>query len=460
MKTKITLLLMLFIGFSNAFAQDTNEEDLATLSIFDQYAKAKNYKAAYSPWMELRQRNPKFSRAIYTHGEKILNYKIEKSSGSEKVTFINDLIKLWKERGTYFASKTPKGQYMAKACQLQYDFRKELSMSKEELYICFDTAYKTDTKTFTNPKSLYTYFSLMVDLYDAKKKSAQDLFNKYDDISEKIELEIKNYTQLLNKFVPKGDEEVQLSAKDKRRVKSYTSYLVAYNKISGSVDSKLGERVNCENLIPLYKREFEKFKNDGVWLQRAAGRMLSKECTEDPLFFKLVNAFHNLDPSAKSAYYLGILKDKEGKSTQALDYYKQAVELETNSYEKSKILNRIASKYRKKGSYGKARSYYSKALANNPSLGSAHIAIAAMYAKSAKNCGTDNFSKRAVYWLAAQEVRKAGRVDASLKKNASQNAARYMAQAPSKSEIFSAARYGEIIKIRCWIGRSVKVPSL
>jgi tetratricopeptide (TPR) repeat protein len=286
------------------------------------------------------------------------------------------------------------------------------------------------------------------------------LFNKYDDISEKIELEIKNYTQLLNKFVPKGDEEVQLSVKDKRRVKSYTSYLVAYNKISGSVDSKLGERVNCENLIPLYKREFEKFKNDGVWLQRAAGRMLSKECTEDPLFFKLVNAFHNLDPSAKSAYYLGILKDKEGKSTQALDYYKQAVELETNSYEKSKILNRIASKYRKKGSYGKARSYYSKALANNPSLGSAHIAIAAMYAKSAKNCGTDNFSKRAVYWLAAQEVRKAGRVDASLKKNASQNAARYMAQAPSKSEIFSAARYGEIIKIRCWIGRSVKVPSL
>ena len=26
--------------------------------------------------------------------------------------------------------------------------------------------------TFTNPKSLYTYFSLMVDLYDAKKKPA------------------------------------------------------------------------------------------------------------------------------------------------------------------------------------------------------------------------------------------------------------------------------------------------
>lgn len=460
MNTKITLLLMLFIGFNNALAQDTNEEDLATLSIFDQYAKAKNYEAAYSPWMELRQRNPKFSRAIYTHGEKILDYKIEKSTGSEKVAFINDLVKLWEERGKYFASKTPKGQYMAKACQLQYDYRKELSMTEEELYSCFDTAYKTDIKTFTNPKSLYTYFSLMVDLYDTKKKSAQDLFNKYDDISEKIELEIKNYTQLLNKFVPKGDEEVQLSAKDKRRVKSYTSYVVAYNKIAGSVDSKLGERANCENLIPLYTRDFEEFKNDGVWLQRAMNRMFTKECTDDPLFVKIVEQKNAIEPNASTAYYLGILKDKEGKSNEALNYYNQAVDLETESYERAKILNRIASKFRKKGSYGKARSYYKKALGQNPSLGSAYIAIAQMYAKSAKNCGTDNFSKRAVYWLAAQEARKAARVDASLKSASARTVANYMAKAPTKSEIFSAARDGETIKIGCWIGRSVKVPSL
>ena len=461
MKTKITLILMLFIGFNFALAQDTNEEDINTLSIFDQYAKAKNYDAAYGPWMELRQRNPKYSRAIYTHGEKILKYKIENSSGSEKVAFIDDLVKLWDERQMYFASKTPKGQYMAKACQLQYDYKKELNKTEDYLYDCFDTAYKADSKTFTNPKSLYTYFSLMVDLYDSDKKSAQALFNKYDDISEKIEFEIKNYTQKLNKFVPKGEEQdVQLSSKDAKKVKSYNSYLGAYNKIAGSVDSKLGERANCENLIPLYTRDFEEYKNDGVWLQRAMNRMFTKECTDDPLFVKIVEQKNTIEPNADTSYYLGILKDKEGNSSEALNYYNQAVNLETDSYEKAKILNRIAGKFRKKGSYGQARSYYSKALAENPSLGSAHIAIAAMYAKSAKNCGTDNFSKRAVYWLAAQEVRKAGRVDASLKKSSSQNAARYNAQAPSKSEIFTAGRDGETIKIGCWIGRSVKVPAL
>ena len=461
MKTKITLLLMLFIGLNTVIAQDSHEEDLATLSIFVEYAKAKNYNAAFSPWMELRERNPKFNRAIYTYGEKILKDKIKISSGTEKVAFIKDLVKLWEERQMYFASKTPKGQYMAKACQLQYDYRKELNKTDEYLFECFDTAYRADTKTFTNPKSLYTYFSLMVDLYDAGKKPAQALFNKYDDISEKIESEIKNYTQKLNKFVPKeGEEEIQLNPKDAGKLKSYNSYVSAYNKIAGSVDSKLGERANCENLIPLYKKDFEEFKNDGLWLQRAMNGMYTKECTDDPLFVKIVEQKNAIEPNASTAYYLGILKEKEGKSKEALDYYNQAVNLETDSYEKAKILNSIAGKFRKKGSYGQARSYYRKAFAQNPSLGSAHIAIAQMYAKSAKNCGTDNFSKRAVYWLAAQEARKAGRVDASLKKAAAQTAANYEAKAPSKSEVFSSGRAGETIKIGCWIGMSVKVPKL
>ena len=459
MKTKITLLLMLFISFNVVLAQDNNEKDMETLSIFVEYAKAKNYDAAYGPWMELRQRNPRFNNAINIYGERILKDKIKKSSGAEKVAFINDLVKLWEERQANFASKTKKGEYMAKACQLKYDNKKILNIGTQELYDCFDVAYKADQKTFTNPKSLYTYFSLMVDLYDLGKKPAQALFNKYDDVNEKIEFEIKNYTQKLNKFVSQGDD-VQLSAKEAKKVRSYNSYLKAYKLIIGSVDSKLGSRANCDNLIPLYERDFEEFKNDGIWLQRAMNRMYTKECTDDPLFVKIVQQKNTLEPNASTAYYLGILKEKGGSWSEALGYYNQAVELESDSFDKAKRLSSIASKYRKKGSYGQARSYYNKALAENPSLGSAHLAIAQMYAKSAKNCGVDNFSKRAVYWLAIQEARKASRVDASLKKAVANTIANYKAKAPSRSEIFSSGRSGETIKIKCWIGRSVKVPKL
>ena len=459
MKSKLTLLIaFLFLTSTPTIAQ--NEQDLQTLSIFSELVKSKNYSAAYTPWMELRTRNPKFNKAIFVYGERILDHKIDNSKGDEKINFINDMLKLWQERKAVFPDITPSGTYMAKACQLEYDHREILNKSNEVLYAAFDKAYTTDPKTFTNPKSLYTYFSLIVDLYDSQLKTAQQLFSKYDDISEKIEFEVKNYTKKRNAFLDEEGQVKKLSSKDARKLKSYDSYLTAYDQIAGSVDTKLGARANCENLIPLYSKDFEEFKNDGIWLQRAMNRMYAKECNDDPLFVKIVEQKNALEPNADTAFYLGILKDKAGKSSEALNYYNQAVDLESDDFEKSKILYKIATNLKKKGRFGQARTYFMKALKTNPSMGRVHLAIAAMYAKSANDCGNDNFSKRAVYWLAASEAAKAGKIDPTMKKNASKSIANYEAKAPTKSEIFSSGRAGQVIKVECWIQRSVTVPSL
>ncbi len=452
------IVLTLFLSSNKIFAQ--SEAELEKLSIFSEYVKSKNYDAAFVPWMELRTTTPKLNKAIYIFGERILKNKISTSEGDEKVKFLLDLLKLWEERSINFPKITPKGAYLAKASQLNYDNKKILVQSNEQLYAAFDLAYNTDLETFTNPKSLYTYFSLMVGLYDSKLKSAQELFSKYDDISEKINVEVKNYTNKRNAFLDQDGEVKELSKKDTSRLKSYNSYLKAYSQISGSIDTKLGTRANCENLVPLYSKDFEEFKNDGIWLQRAMNRMYAKGCNDDPLFVTIVEQKNALEPNADTAFYLGILKDKAGNSKEALSFYNQAVDLETSSYEKSKILYKIATSFKKKGRFSQARSYYTKALKANPSMGKCHLSIAAMYARSANRCGTDNFSKRAVYWLAAKEAAKAGRIDPRMKKNANKSIANYKAKAPQKSEIFSSGRTGQVIKVGCWIGRSVKVPSL
>ena len=452
------IVLTLFLSSNKIFAQ--SEAELEKLSIFSEYVKSKNYEAAFVPWMELRTTTPKLNKAIYIFGERILKNKISTSEGDEKVKFLLDLLKLWEERSINFPRITPKGAYLAKASQLNYDNKKLLVQSNEQLYAAFDLAYNTDLETFTNPKSLYTYFSLMVGLYDSKLKSAQELFSKYDDISEKINVEVKNYTNKRNAFLDQDGEVKELSKKDTSRLKSYNSYLKAYSQISGSIDTKLGTRANCENLVPLYSKDFEEFKNDGIWLQRAMNRMYAKGCNDDPLFVTIVEQKNALEPNADTAFYLGILKDKAGNSKEALSFYNQAVDLETSSYEKSKILYKIATSFKKKGRFSQARSYYTKALKANPSMGKCHLSIAAMYARSANRCGTDNFSKRAVYWLAAKEAAKAGRIDPRMKKNANKSIANYKAKAPQKSEIFSSGRTGQVIKVGCWIGRSVKVPSL
>ncbi|MFI1742896.1 tetratricopeptide repeat protein [Thalassobellus sediminis] len=457
MKAKITLLILLFLGLNISFAQQ-DEECMTKLSIFHEYVKAKNYDAAYEPWMAVRNKCPKFNNAIYVDGEKILKDKIEKAAGADKEAYINDLIKLWEQKGVHFASKTPKGKYAAMSCQLMYDNKDVLHKSKEELYECFDAAYKLDEKTFTNPKSLYTYFSLMVDMFDAGKKPAKDLFNKYDDIVEKIDSEIQNYSVKLNKLIEKEDAGTAITSKEKKYKKFYESYLKAYTQISGSIDSKLGKRANCENLIPLYQRDFEENRHNAIWLKRAVSRMYNKECTDDPLYIQLVKAYDEEAPSADTKYFVGGLLLKDGKETEAISYFNQSYDLETDSFKKSKLAYRIGLILKKKGRFGQARGYFRKALSLNPSNGRPYMAIAAMYAASANSCGDTTFNKRAVYWLAADEARKASRVDPTLKKAAGKSIANYVAKAPSKADIFTAANSGQTIKIGCWINSSVTVP--
>jgi len=453
MKTRITILLLaLFVSFNVGFAQQ-DEECMNNLSIFDSYYKSKKYDDAYGPWKIVREKCPKFNRAIYAYGEKILKHKIDNSTGAEQVAHIKDLLLLWDQAREHFTSKYDLGEVLVDKAQLAYSYRKELNMSLEEDYNLFDEAFKKDREHFTNAKGLYTYFSLMVDLYDADTKPAQVMFDKYDDVIEMIEGVEKSYIQKLNVLVEKEEAGTELTKKDLKYKKNYEANLAAFEKVTSSMDQKLGKRANCEVLIPLYQRDFEENKNNGVWLQRAMNRMYSKGCKEDPLFLKLVQQKNSIEPSADTAFYLYLLTGEQ-------KYFDQTVQLETDPLKKAKLYKKLAQELKGKGSYGKARQYYMKALKLNPSDGSPYLAISAMYAKSANNCGDNNFNKRAVFWLAASEAEKAGRVDGRLRKAAAQTATSYRASAPSKADIFTEGNAGQTIKIGCWIGRSVTVPNI
>ncbi|GAB4159995.1 MAG: hypothetical protein Tsb0033_15290 [Winogradskyella sp.] len=454
MKTRITILLAaLFVGFNISFAQQ-DEECMNNLSIFDSYVKTKKYDDAYQPWSIVRNKCPKFNRAIYVHGEKILNHKIENSTGSEQVAYINDLMLLYDQSIENFPSKYDLGEILVDKANLAYKYRKELNKTDQQLYDMFNTAYVKDAKNFTSAKGLYTYFSLAVDLFDAGKKPAQEMFDKYDDVNEIIENLIAGYTTKLNKYAAKEEAGETLTKKEERYKSSYESNIEAFEEqILGSMDKKLGDRANCDVLVPLYEKNYEDNKNDGVWLQRAMNRMYAKGCKEDPLFLKLVQQKNSLEPSADTSYYLYLLTGEQ-------KYFDQTLELEVDPLKKAKLYKKLANELKSKGSYGKARQYYMESMKLNPSDGSPHLSIASMYAKSANNCGDSNFNKRAVFWLAALEAEKAGRVDGRLRSAAAKSAESYRASAPSKSDIFTEGNAGQTIKIGCWIGRSVTVPNI
>ncbi len=456
---RVMVLTLLF--HSLLLAQDT-DVCMQDLSIFAEFAKVKNYKSAFQPWMKVRKSCPSINAAIYSYGERILKDLIKNGTPEEVASAKEDIIKLYGEWIEYFPKRRNKsiiGDVISKKAQALLDFK---IGTLKEVYDTFDMAYQKDPISFTNPKLLYNYFKTYFDRFKAgdQEVTMELLFEQYEEVSEKFDIESTALAKRLDIILKKEESGTALSSKETRNKRVYNINSNAIGTYLRNLNAIIVKEATCENLIPLYQKNFNVNKEDVIWLKRAASRMDSKECSDDPLFVTLVEALHALDPSADSAYYLGLLNDKRGNSKEALKYYEESITLEEDNYKKAKILMKIANKFEASGRKSSARNYANKALGYQPSLGRAYLLIARLYAESANKCGDSQFNKRAVYWLAEKTARKAGRVDSSLKKIVTQTTNSYGGRAPSKTDIFTEGNEGTIIKFNCWINRSIKVPSL
>ena len=454
--------LVVIVFNINYVISQASEDCVQTLSIFAEFAKVKNYDSAFEPWMMVRENCSKINPAIYSYGERILKDKIKKTSGDEKEFFKKDLLKLydeWVENFPKQRNKTVIGKIISSKAQAMLDY--EMSDLKT-VYEVFDDAFKSDAQSFSNPKHLYNYFKTLYNRYKKNENgvSMELLINKYEELSEKFDNESVKLSKKLDLILKKEDEGSIITSRETRNKRAYESQSNAIGTFLRNLDLIIQKEATCENLVPLYRKNFEEKKNDVVWLKRAVNRMDGKECSDDPFFVTLVETWYGIEQSAGTAYYLGLLKDKTGESNEALKYYKESIALETDKYKKAKILLKISNRFKKVGRKVSARTYALRALSNQPSLGRAYLLIASLYADSANDCGETQFNKRAIYWLAAQTASKAGKVDASLKKISSKAVKSYNGRAPTKTDIFTEGNEGSVIKIDCWIKSRVKVPKL
>ncbi len=180
-------MMFAIFGFTGiSLGQGQNAECMTNLSIYAEHAKVKNYDAAYGPWKLVYAACPDINKANFSYGERILAHKIDNSTGAEKDGFIKELMKLYDDSNKYFPESFTKGGVAIDKVLLMYDNK---MASDEEIFNALDKAFKEDRANFKNPKALYLYFSSLVDLHNAGKKDLQDVFNTYDDVTEKIEEE-------------------------------------------------------------------------------------------------------------------------------------------------------------------------------------------------------------------------------------------------------------------------------
>ena len=454
MKKRFALFLtILALSLPGKTVAQAFDDCAITLSYFIEPAKAENYEAALPHYDKVIKECPKVSLATYQYAVKMFEWFIKEKNDQSKV---KDLILTWELRLEHFPERTSEGEVMVTIAQLKFDNK---IGTLETQFNAFDEAFKKHPEDFTSGKSLYTYFSLAVDLFNQDKKELQEIFDLYDIVTEKIDVEKNNLASKLTPLMDKDENGGNLTARENQARRVYENNLNIYNTVETSVDGKLGQLADCDNLIPLYEKDFESKKNDIEWIKSASNRLDAKEC-ESELSAKLATRLHEMEPSSISAYLLGKRAEAEGKSSKAMEYFNEAADLETDNSKKARIYMSIADNFRKRGSFSNARTYYNRVLSVRPSSGMAYYRIGTMYADSANDCGTTVFEKRAMYWLAAEMMDKAARVDGSVAANARASAESYRGRAPQKSDIFEQGMAGQTIQFKCWVGGSVKVPNL
>lgn len=453
MKTKLTLL---FIAAASFFVQAQNTEACTeTLSLMATSVKAKDV-ASYDYLTTLRKDCPTFHKSIYSYGELAIKLKIEKATNpQEKEKYVRDLLKLYDEHDQYFPGNGA-GNKMKKGLTL---FDNKVG-TNEEVYKLLDDAFKTDYANFKYAKAMYVYFEILVNNHKANKGvELQEVFDKYDDILNKLEEEEKELSDEKDGLITKEESGQALSEKEARRKSKIEENLEIFESVRNDMDNIVLELSTIERLIPFYNKNFEQNKSNEEWLKRAANRLGAKGYDSDPLFTKISVELYKLNPSADAAYQLGVVESQKKNTAKALEYFNQAADLYKDNTKKANVYYRVAVMYSKTNKV-QARTYARKALSVKPSFGKSYLLIAQLYGSSINDCGATQFEKRAMYWLAAQYCDKAASTDSSLKATASKTAASYRAAAPSKTEIFQSGKAGQRIAFDCWVGESIVVPNL
>lgn len=446
---KITFILVAVIGLLSTSVVAQSQDCTIKYNLFKGEVQTKKYDAAYPKLISLMNDCPKLSVNIYKYGDKLAKAKLKTAANKGEFTAL--IKKIYEQRLQYFKKDEAK---------VHSDYATYLAKNKlgsdGEIFSLLEKAYKIDP-TRMGVKNIYKYFQGVTDRN--KDSNPQKVFDTYDDVLESVGEKLDYYSKKLVPLQAKADAGETLGKRDKTNLRAYTINSKALGQVEAGLDNIIVELSTCDRLIPLYTRDFEANKTNAKWLKRAVSRMYAKECTEDPLYEKLVEAYVAADPSPQaSVFFAGILY-KKGKETEAMEYYKKAVEQEPDAFKKAENLYKIAQLFAKKGRKSQARNYANQALQNKPSMGKAYLLIANLYATSANACGSTEFDKRMVYAAALRKARRAASVDPSIASKAAKYIKNYLSQEPSRKLIFTVGiKPGTPHTIKCWIGETVKVP--
>lgn len=395
------------------------------LSTLNEFMKIDLYSYAIDAFQRVFKECPAASKNIYVYGIRIYKNLIENEKDeASRQRKIDSLMLIYDKRIEYFGEE---GVYLGRKGLdlLRYSNRIEEAYS----YLKKSTTLLKDK---TEDAVLIGLMQCSANMYGAKQISQSDYLQDYAFLLQMLDIRKQSGTE--------ADKTEKLSQGITKLVLS-------------------GGNVDCNALKDLFSPVYPEHMQDTSWLEKTLAILEAFNCNEQVIYMQCAEQLYTLRPDAASALQIANMYYKKQDDIKSEEYFDKAVKLETDPVKKAKdyyMLGLVKSRSGKE--LKEVRDCALEALKLNPTWGDPYILIGNAYVLSSKNCGSNEFEQKAVFWAAVDQFRKARAVDPSLKETASSLIAQYSAYFPSKENaFFYGYTEGNNYTVGCWINEVTKV---
>ena len=452
-------------GITNDFRFGQGEDSLRcieTITIVNVNLNNKDYATAYTAWKTIFNEFPVARVDTYTNGVKLLNELIKKESDpAKKSEYVKELMNVYDQQIKYLdklqeitKSKLSAGNILGK---------KALSYIQHYNNAPVDTIYAMLAKSVEMEKGQSEYavterFMKYSSLkYKQDKSHGEQIIEDYLNASIYIVEVLDKYHASIERSEKRYQEEG--NPRDSLNAIGYGKMIDASRISKSNIDAYFinSGAASCEDLSKIYAPTLEANKDNIEYLNKVLSVMSMLKCTNEDTYLTAAEYALAIEPTAKAAMGCGYRYYKKGEIDKALEFFDQAIELETSITTKAELCYKVGLIYFSLNNYGKARAYANKALGFNNKYGQPHILIAQCYG-AANKWSEDDVMNACTYYLCLDRLDRAKAVDPSSKREADKLIAIYSKHTPKVEDLFMRGyEAGKSVKIGGWINETTKI---
>ncbi len=412
---------------------------ITNTSLYEPYAKSKNYKDALPYWELAYAECPASSKNLYINGVKIVEWQIsQEKDPAKRQALVEKLMNVYDNRIKYFGDDRayPASRLLGLKA---VDYLTYMGNSAD-LALAYGWLKESVAAQGANSSApvIKDYVSV-----------ASKMFRQNNELREEYLTNYQTGVEYLDEALAKTTSEPM-----KKYIDQVKTFLAQELALSGAAD--------CDALQAMFAPKIEENKDNIAFLKSTISLLRRSRCQESEAYFTASGYAHKIEPTMESA--IGIAKQavKKDDYDQAITYFKDASTYAVEAADKAEIALSLASLYYKKHNYPQARAFARESLEADPNQATPYILIANMYATSGKSIyPNDQIMAQAVYFAAVDKLLQARAAEPSRSEEINSMISSFRQRYPSKEDIFMhpSMNAGDRITIGGWIGETTTVPN-